>query len=955
MENSTAILGGVRCPVLVGRDYELGVVRDAVEAARRGAGGTVLVLGEAGVGKSRLVAQARGCARDSGLTVLCGRAVQSERPTALRPVAEAVLSGVRGGGLPEHPDLDPYRTTLARLVPQWGAGDVAADPSLILLAEAVLRLARVLCQRRGCLLVLEDLHWADPETLAVTEFLADNLGAEPTLLLATLRPEEERPAVRLAHTLRVRDAATVLDLNRLDRSQVTAMVRACLGDEPAPPEVDAFVAARAEGVPLFVEELLTGLATTGALFREGGGWVARSRLTPRVPLTFRETVTRRLTALPDDARRVVEAASVIGRRFDWALLTAATGLADDEVLVALRAAIDAQLVVGEPDGFRFRHALTRDAVLAELLPPERARLAATAADALEAADPKLPDIRCELAAELREQAGQGDRAAYLLHISAHRAMTRGALTTAEDTLQKARELAGDEQQIALDESLVEVLAFAGRTDEAFAAGARVLAGVPEDVPRAARTHLRLARAAVTAGRWRQADAHVEAAARVDTDPAVDALRAQVAIGEGRLADAVALGQHAVATAEQAGQHEAACEALEVLGRAARLRDLAEAEAAFERAYRIADAHGLVLWRIRALHELGTIDLHDGRGGDRLVAAREEALAAGALATAAVVDLQLSGIHWGRYELDAQLAVTTRCVEVARRLRLPILPMALLYLAGAHGQFDRREEMEAGIEAAHAAAPDDPEVEAAEWGHIRWAYWLARGEDARALGALDRAMAIYRGHPELPFPFRGMWALLHTVAGDGTAARAEVRGGPQLTSRANWVLLRHADAVALGRAGHAAQAADTFADATAAGPTPGVREHQHVLRLVGGAALRDGWGEPVTWVRQALDWFEAHNQQQAASSCRRLLRQAGVAVPRRGRGDATVPDELRSRGVTTREMDVLLLVAEGLSNPEIAASLVLSPRTVEKHVASLLARTGARSRAQLAALAARSAP
>ncbi|MGH3785516.1 MAG: helix-turn-helix transcriptional regulator, partial [Pseudonocardiaceae bacterium] len=425
-------------------------------------------------------------------------------------------------------------------------------------------------------------------------------------------------------------------------------------------------------------------------------------------------------------------------------------------------------------------------------------------------------------------------------------------------------------------------------------------------------------------------------------------------GEGRVADAVALGHRAVATAEQAGEYEAACEALEVLGRAARLRDLAEAEAAFERAYRIADTHGLVVWRIRALHELGTIDLHDIRGGDRLVAAREEALAAGALATAAVVDLQLSGIHWSRCEFEAQVAVMIRCVEVARRLRLPILPMALLYLAGAHGEFDRREEMEAGIAAAHVAAPDDPEVEAAEWGHIRWSYWLVRAEDARALDALDRAMTIYREHPELPFPFRGVWTLLQTVFGEGAAARAEVRNGPQLTTRANWVLLRYADAVALGRAGHPAEAVEMFTGAVAAGPTPGIREHQHILRLVGSAALRDGWGEPIIWLRQALDWFEAHDQQRAASSCRRLLREAGVAVPRRGRGAATVPDGLRSRGVTSREMDVLLLVAEGLSNPEIAATLVLSPRTVEKHVASLLTRTGARSRAQLAALAARGA-
>ena len=940
--------------MLVGRDRELGIVRNAVEAAHRGAGGTVLLLGEAGMGKSRLVAQVCGLAKEAGLTVVCGRAVQAQRPAALRPLAEAVLAGMRAEGLPEHPDLDPFRATLGRLVPQWGADNSADDPSLVLLGEAVLRLARVLGRRRGFLLVLEDLHWADPETLAVVEYLADNLREEPTLLLATLRPDRTSPAVQLADTLQVRNSATVLDLARLDRSQVSTMVQACLGDEPPPPEVDAFVAARADGVPLFVEELLTGLITTGALSREGSGWVARSRLTPRVPLTFSETVTRRLTALPGDARRVVEAAALLGRRFDWSPLASVTGLADDEVLAALRAAIDVQLLVGESDGFRFRHALTRDAVLAELLPPARARLASRAADALETADSELLDSRCELAAELREQAGQADRAADLLHISARRAMARGALTTAETTLRKARELAGDERRIALDESLVEVLDLAGRPDEAFVVGARVLAGLRGDVTRAARTHLRLARAAVTAGRWRQADAHLEATVQIGADPASDALRAQVAIGEGRVADAVALAHRAVATAEQAGEYEAACEALEVLGRAARLRDLAEAEAAFERAYRIADAHGLVVWRIRALHELGTIDLHDCRGGDRLIAARQEALAAGALATAAVVDLQLSGVHWSRCEYDTELAVMTRCVESARRLRLPILPMALLYLAGAHGELGRREDMEAGIAAAHAAAPGDPEVEAAEWGHVRWAYWLSRVEDARALDALDRAMTIYRVRPELPFPFRGVWALLHTVLGDGAAARTEVRTGPQLTSRANWVLLRYADAVALGRAGHAAEAAEMFADAVAAGSVPGLREHQHVLRLVSGAALRDSWGEPVTWLRQAMDWFEAHDEQRAASSCRRLLRQAGVAVPRRGRGDATVPDELRSRGVSSREMDVLLLVAEGLSNPEIAATLTLSPRTVEKHVASLLTRTGARNRAQLAALAARNA-
>lgn len=136
----------------------------------------------------------------------------------------------------------------------------------------------------------------------MTEYLADNLRAEPTLLLATLRPGKTNPAAGLAHTLQARNTATVLDLNRLDRSQVIAMVQNCLGGNPALPEVDAFVAARAEGLPLFVEELLGGLATTGALCREAEGWVARSRLTPasRSPSARRSpSAWRRYPPIPE--------------------------------------------------------------------------------------------------------------------------------------------------------------------------------------------------------------------------------------------------------------------------------------------------------------------------------------------------------------------------------------------------------------------------------------------------------------------------------------------------------------------------------------------------------------------------------------------------------------------------------------------------------------------------------
>jgi DNA-binding NarL/FixJ family response regulator len=127
--------------------------------------------------------------------------------------------------------------------------------------------------------------------------------------------------------------------------------------------------------------------------------------------------------------------------------------------------------------------------------------------------------------------------------------------------------------------------------------------------------------------------------------------------------------------------------------------------------------------------------------------------------------------------------------------------------------------------------------------------------------------------------------------------------------------------------------------------------QYGRRLVAEGAS-SGWPAPVGWLREALAFFDAHGNDRVASACRSLLRRAGVAVPRR-RGDTGVPADLRAVGVTSRELEVLQLLGEGLTNQEIAARLYLSPRTVERHVANLSVKTGVERRAQLVALAARS--
>jgi DNA-binding CsgD family transcriptional regulator len=192
---------------------------------------------------------------------------------------------------------------------------------------------------------------------------------------------------------------------------------------------------------------------------------------------------------------------------------------------------------------------------------------------------------------------------------------------------------------------------------------------------------------------------------------------------------------------------------------------------------------------------------------------------------------------------------------------------------------------------------------------------------------------------------GLWALLRTVVDDrGAEARDVLRLLPAALRPANRGALHYADAVAAGRLGRPAEAAALFA----LGEADLARLawlHRLFRLLVLEAAVADGWGDPVPLLRRDLTEHERSGDHHQARTCRDLLRHAG-APTRRGRGTSPVPAALRAAGVTSREMDVLTLVSTGLTNAEVAARLHLSPRTVETHVASLLAKLGAAHRGQL---------
>jgi len=399
-----------------------------------------------------------------------------------------------------------------------------------------------------------------------------------------------------------------------------------------------------------------------------------------------------------------------------------------------------------------------------------------------------------------------------------------------------------------------------------------------------------------------------------------------------------------------------CEALEVLGRSVRGRDLAAAEDAFERALQTAEEHGLALWRTRALHELGALDLLTTCRPDRLEAAGVAARAQGALAIGAVVDLQLTTVlaMLGRH--SEAVAVSERCVDISRRLGLATLPMALVQAAALQAAHGDAAEMETVLGEARTLFPEDPEVAAKSWGEAR--FWLALrdGDHDQAVYCLDRAMDVVRQHPAMPFAYRGVWALLHAArTGDAAPERDEVRRSGRLGLPLIRAALMLADAVAAGHSGDRDAAERLFAESSATfrAPPPGVALLVHHMRLeVARAALRDSWGSPVGWLGQALAWFDEHGYPSTASACRATLRHAGAPVPAPGPGPNAVPAALRDAGVTSRELDVLRLLALGLTNAEIGARLHLSPRTVETHVSRLLTRTGARSRTELVAVTAR---
>ena len=266
----------VSSPSLIGRVEELDLLEHALAGARSGQGGTVFLISDAGLGKSRMVQECGRLAAERGMAVLRGRATAAGATVPYRPLTEALFSLVRSGGVPDDPELAPYRLALGRLIPEW-RGPVhhaSDDDSPVVLAESALRLLSVTGRGRGALICLSDLQDCDAETMSIIEYLVDNLAGQPVLLVASLRSAPASAALDLARSSARSRAAQVLDLGPLDHGQVGALAAACLGIGPGqlPECLLPWLAQNAEGNPFVIEELLHGAVDSGALVRTGDGW-----------------------------------------------------------------------------------------------------------------------------------------------------------------------------------------------------------------------------------------------------------------------------------------------------------------------------------------------------------------------------------------------------------------------------------------------------------------------------------------------------------------------------------------------------------------------------------------------------------------------------------------------------------------------------------------------------------
>jgi tetratricopeptide (TPR) repeat protein/DNA-binding CsgD family transcriptional regulator len=402
----------VVCPILIGRTAEMAALQECIEATVSGQGGVILLSGEAGIGKSRLVAELQREASALAFQLLGGQCFPNDRSCPYAPLLDllrAFLAPLSATEIARA--LEPSARVLFPLLPEQvqHLPELASLPPLSSLdpeqeqRRLFAALADVFTRAAGSrpvLLVVEDLHWSDESTLEFLLFFARKTVASRLLLLLTYRGEEVGQSLRsflvqLDRAHLRQDIALV----PLSRANVESMLQTILPGAASLPAgmLDAFYGLT-EGNPFFLEEVLKTVLMAEELVKVGDSWHWTRADIWRIPRSLQDAVELRLTRVSTEARRVLQLAAVAGRRFDFTLLQQITQHDEASLVELMKEMVAAQLVIEESaEQFAFRHALTRQAIAAGLLARERRALHGTIARTLEhvhaaALDAHLADL-----------------------------------------------------------------------------------------------------------------------------------------------------------------------------------------------------------------------------------------------------------------------------------------------------------------------------------------------------------------------------------------------------------------------------------------------------------------------------------------------------------------------------------------------------------------------------------
>ena len=407
-------LTGARYP-LVGRQEETQIAVRAIESLAGGKGGIALVEGDAGIGKSRLVTEVRGKLEHNGASVywLEGRGLSygfslnfhllagvlrhhlgvSREDEDLRVWPRLEVSTRKL--LPNQAEeIVPYLAILLGLRLHGKAVDMVPQANPRLLQERIFSAfgdwAVALADQRPLVLAFDDMHWADPNSIALIEHLSTLTRNHPLLIVCVSRPDQESPYWRIRQLAleKYSDVLTHVQLNPLSDNETLELVHSVLDLESLPPELEYVILRRAEGNPLFVEEILRTFIEQGALVRENGKWHATWPFAgTELPETLQGMLTARIDRLDDSTKRVVQIAAVIGRVFRKSVLARVVN--DDQILgTSLQQLLDAGIIrqrsdASEPDTeYIFKHILTQEAAYQTLLAQQRKVYHREVADAL---------------------------------------------------------------------------------------------------------------------------------------------------------------------------------------------------------------------------------------------------------------------------------------------------------------------------------------------------------------------------------------------------------------------------------------------------------------------------------------------------------------------------------------------------------------------------------------------